>query len=300
MYVVTGATGHTGSLVAESLLSAGKKVRVIGRSAERLDPLVSLGGEPELADLTDKSALEKAFAGAEAAYVMVPPNQSSKNLLGYQKEVSEAVANAIQKNHVKHVLALSSIGADKPDKAGPISGLHYLEERLKRISGLNLLLLRAAYFMENTLGQAQAIQQFSVTAGPLSPEVTLPMIASRDIGAFAADALTRLNFSGVQTQELLGQRDLSMREATAIIAKAIGKPDLHYKQLPDEQFRGILLQMGFSENVADLFLEMSAALNSGHARALEARSARNTTPTSYEQFVAEVFVPIYRGSSAAA
>lgn len=300
MYVITGATGHTGNIAARRLLSAGKKVRVVGRSAERLAPLASLGAEPAIADLTDKAEATEAFAGAEAAYVMVPPNMGSNNFRAYQDQVTEAAAMAIEKNKVRHVVALSSFGADKPDKTGPIVGLHQLEERLKRISGLDVLFLRAGYFMENTLGQAGAIQQLGVTAGPLKPELKLPMIATRDIGAFAADALLRLEFKGHQAQELQGQRDLTMREATAIIGKAIGKSDLQYRQLQDEQFRSVLLQMGFSENLADLFLEMSAGLNSGHVRALEPRSARNTTPTSYEQFVAEEFLPVYRGSSAAA
>jgi uncharacterized protein YbjT (DUF2867 family) len=300
MYVVTGATGHTGNLVAKRLLSAGKKVRVIGRSAERLGSLVSLGAEAAVADLTDEEAVANAFDGAEAAYVMVPPNQASNKYREYQDEVTEAAASAIEKNGVNHVVALSSFGADKSDKTGPIAGLHQLEERFKRISGLNVLFLRAGYFMENTLGQAAAIKQFGVTASPLKPELKIPMIATRDIGEFAADALLRLDFRGPQTQELLGQRDISMQEAATIIGKAIGQTDLRYRQLPDEQFRAVLVQMGFSEDVADLFLEMSAGLNSGHIRALEPRSARNTTPTSYEQFVEEDFVPVYRGSRAAA
>jgi hypothetical protein len=54
--------------------------------------------------------------------------------------------------------------------------------------------------------------------------------------------------------------------------------------------------MEASQGIADMFVEMSEALNSGHVRALEARSQRNTTPTSYEQFVAEELVPAYQAS----
>jgi hypothetical protein len=84
------------------------------------------------------------------------------------------------------------------------------------------------------------------------------------------------------------------------MGKAIGKPDLKYVQLPDEQVRAAFLQMGMSLNMADLILEMSAALNSGHMKPLEERTAENTTPTSYESFVAEEFVPRYRGKSTTA
>jgi len=300
MYVITGATGNTGHIVAKRLLEQGKSVRVIGRSAERLAKLSSVGAEPFIADLADKSALTKAFAGAEAAYLMIPPDLASADFRAYQDRLTDAMVAAVEQNEVKHVVALSSIGADKADKTGPIAGLHALEERLKRISGLNTLSLRAGYFMANTLPQVSVIQHMGVTAGPLRPDLKVPMIATRDIGAYAADALLRLDFKGFQTQELLGQRDLNYVEVTSIIGNAIGKPDLKYNQIPYEAFGGALQQMGASQSIAQLFMEMTQALNEGHVRALEPRSARNTTPTSFEQFVAEEFVPAYQGKTVAA
>ncbi|MGA8553989.1 MAG: hypothetical protein WB630_06170, partial [Candidatus Acidiferrales bacterium] len=80
---------------------------------------------------------------------------------------------------------------------------------------------------------------------------------------------------------------------------AIGKPDLAYKQMPAEQLKPALLQMGMSSSMADLLLEMADALNLGYMRMLEPRSPQNTTPTSLETFVSEVFVPTYRGTKAA-
>ena len=300
MYVITGATGHTGSVIAKTLLAQGKKVRVVGRSTERLSSLVSLGAEALATDITNKEAIARAFSGAEAAYIMIPPDLANPDYAAYQAQVTEAMASALERGAPAHVVALSSFGADKPDKTGPIAGLHRMEERLKRISGLNALYVRAGYFMENTLPQAGIIHQMGAAAGPLNPDLKLPLIATRDIGTFAADELLRLDFRGHQTQELSGQRDLTMTEVTTVIGKAIGKPELQYHQITYDQFRGVLIQMGASQGIADMFVEMSEALNSGHVRALEARSQRNTTPTSYEQFVAEEFVPAYQASSAGA
>jgi len=300
MYVVTGATGHTGTVVARSLLKQGAKVRVIGRSAERLKGLVAEGAEPFVADLTDPTAVTKALVGAKAAYVMVPPNLASPDFRGFQNRVADAIAPAVKAAGVTHVVTLSSIGADKTDKTGPVVGLHYLEQQLNAIDGLNVLHLRAGYFMENTLAQIGIIQKMGMTVGPLRPDLNLPMIAAQDIGEAAANALLTLNFNQKQTRELLGQRNISMSEVAQIIGKAIGKADLRYVQAPDEQVRSALIQIGMSPDMADLILEMSAALNSGHMRALEPRSAQNTTPTSYETFVTDEFVPLYEGKSAAA
>ncbi len=300
MYIVTGATGNTGHIVAKRLLEQGKNVRVIGRSAEKLAQLAALGAEPFVADLSDEDALIAAFGGARAAYVLIPPSMISEDFRAYQGDVTQALGAAIEKNEVKHVVALSSIGADKAEKTGPIVGLHLLEEKLRRISGLNARALRAGYFMENTLPQATVIQQMGVTAGPLRPDLKVPMIDTQDIGTYAADALLRLDFKGFETQELLGERDISYLELTTIIGNAIGKPELKYNQLPYDQFAGAMQQMGASANVAGLIAEMSEALNTGHVSALEPRSSKNTTPTAYEQFVKEEFVPAYQRNKAAA
>ena len=300
MYVVTGATGQTGNVVAKTLLSRGEKVRVIGRTSERLKALAAEGAEPFAADLTDAAGVTKALVGAKAVYVMMPPNLTSPAFRSFQDRVTDAIVAALQSAGVTHAVTLSSIGADKPDKTGPVVGLHYLEQQLNRIDGLNVLHLRAGYFMENTLAQTGIIQAMGTAVGPLRPDLKLPMIATRDVGEAAASALLNLDFRQKEARELLGQRDISMSEATQIIGRAIGKPDLRYTQAPDEQVRTALIQLGMSSNMADLILEMSVALNSGHMRALEQRSAQNTTPTSYETFVTEEFVPLYESKSAAA
>lgn len=300
MYVITGATGHTGSIAARTLLSRGKKVRAIGRSAERLQSLASAGAEPFVADVTDAKRLTEAFRGAQAVYAMIPPNITSNDARGYQEQVSDAISSAIANAKVPMVVLLSSIGADKPDKTGPVVGLHNFEQKLNRIDGINVLHVRAGYFMENTLAQANAIKAVGKGAGPLRPDLKVPMIATQDIGTAVAEFLLNPKFQGKQTHELLGQRDLNYTEATAIIGKAIGKPNLEYVQLPDEQVRPALIQFGMSQNLADLILEMAHALNSGHMRALEPRSPKNTTPTSFEQFVTENFVPLFKQQSTAA
>ncbi len=299
MHVVMGASGNTGQIAAKNLLARGEKVRAVGRNSDHLQSLASMGAEPFVADVSDSAALAKAFHGADSAYVMIPPNITSKDPLGYSSRVSDAIAAAVQSAGTTNVVALSSIGAELSSGTGPVAGLHNLEEKLNRISGANVLHLRCGYFMENTLAQVNAIRQMGVVAGPLRPDLELPMIATRDIGNAAADALSHPAIRGKQTRELLGRRDLAYTEVTASIGKAIGKPDLKYVQVPDDQFRGLLVQMGMSEPMASLLLEMTQALNAGKMRALEPRTPQNTTPTSYEAFVDEVFLQAYQQQAAA-
>jgi uncharacterized protein YbjT (DUF2867 family) len=299
MFVVLGASGHTGHVVASNLLARGQKVRVVGRSADRLKSLAAKGAEISVADATDAPALTKALKGADAAYVLIPPELTGSNYRAFQDRVSDAIAASVENAGVKNVVSLSSIGADKSSGTGPVVGLYNLEQKLSQIDGANVLHLRAGYFMENTLPQVAVIRMMGSMAGPVRPDLKLPMIATRDIGDAAADALVRQEFRGKQTKELLGQRDIDYVEVASIIGKAIGKPSLGYVQAPDDQLRAAMVQMGMSANFVGLILEMAGALNSGHMKALEPRTAANTTPTSFDTFVEEEFAPAYREQAAA-
>jgi uncharacterized protein YbjT (DUF2867 family) len=290
MYAIVGATGNTGRVVAGKLLAHGEKVRVIGRDARRLEDLVQKGAEAFAADVTDAAALTRAFQGAKAVYLMVPPNMSHSNVRENQEQVSDALVAAVQKAGVGYAVVLSSIGADKAERTGPVVGLHNLEQKLNGIAALRALHLRPGYFMENLLPQVGIIQDFGVTGGPLRSDLKIAMIATQDIGAAAAEALRKLDFTGKQTRELLGQRDVTYQEVASVIGNAIGKPGLGYMQFGPAQLKPALVKMGMSSNMADLLLEMSEALNSG--------SAQNTTPTSLETFVAEQIAPRFRQKAA--
>ena len=178
MYVITGATGNTGSGIAEALLARGEKVRVVGRSAEKLERFVQKGAEALSADLGDEAALARAFAGATAVYVMIPPDPTSEHWREQQERQSDALAAALQKSGATYAVTLSSVGADKAEKVGPVVGLHSLEEKLNRIAGLNVLHLRAGYFMENLLQYVGLIKTMGMLAGTLRSDLPIAMIAN--------------------------------------------------------------------------------------------------------------------------
>jgi uncharacterized protein YbjT (DUF2867 family) len=182
-------------------------------------------------------------------------------------------------------------------KAPDQFGLHSSEQKLNGISDLNVLHLRPGYFMENNLAAIDMIHGMGIFGHALLPDLKLPLIATRDIGAYAAQRLLDLDFSGKQTRELLGERGLTMAEATAVIARNIGKPDLRYEQFSYDQVQQALTQAGFSPKKAAVYIEMFQAINAGLLAAQEPRSTQNSTPTSFEKFVQDVFAPAYRGKA---
>jgi uncharacterized protein YbjT (DUF2867 family) len=296
MYVILGASGNTGSVVADFLLSKGEKVRVVGRNAGRLQLFVEKGAEAFTAELTDAAALTKAFSGARAAYLLLPPVKSRES----QARESDAIAKGVNESGLRYAVHLSSYGAQVPENTGPLVGLHASEEKLNAISGLNVLHLRAGYFMENNLAAIGMIHGMGLVGNALLPDVKLPMIATRDVGGYAAQRLLHLDFSGKRTRELLGERDLSMTEVTAVIARGIGKPDLRYQQFPYDQVQQALTDLGVPPKGAALYVEMYKAINKQVVVPLEPRSPENTTPTSFERFVQEVFVAAYHGKAPSA
>jgi uncharacterized protein YbjT (DUF2867 family) len=296
MYVILGASGHTGSIIADFLQSKGEKVRVLGRDSGRLERFVRNGALAFTGDMSDATVLAKALSGARGAYLMLPPVTARED----QERQSDAIAKAVKESGLRYAVHLSSFGAHVPEGTGPIAGLYSSEQKLNAIRGLNVLHLRAAYFMENHLAAIGMIHRMGIFAGALLPDLKLPMIATRAVGDYAAKRLLDLDFSGKETRELLGERDLSMAEVTAVIGRGIGKPDLRYEQFPFDQVQQVLLQMGIPPKTAAVYIEMYKAINAGVVAAQEPRSPENSTPTSFERFVQDVFAAAYHEKASTA
>ena len=168
MITVMGATGHTGSAVAEALLAAGGRIRVVGRSAERLEPFVSRGAEPAVGDVHDPDFLAESFRGADAVYAMVPPDYTDPDQMGLCERTGAGIARAAKTSGVSRLVVLSSLGADLPEGTGPVRGLHLVEERLKKeLRNADIAFLRAAYLFENHLTTLELIRTQGINGGAL-------------------------------------------------------------------------------------------------------------------------------------
>jgi uncharacterized protein YbjT (DUF2867 family) len=299
-FAVMGATGNIGGRIAEQLLAGGHTVRALGRSVEKLAGLKAKGAEVLTGDASDAAFLTRAFTGADGVFTMQPPNPVAPDFRAEMDRFGTAIAEAVAKSGVRHVVALSSVGAERASGTGPIAGLHAQEERLKAITGANVLILRPGYFFENFLHILPLVRHQGINGGGVAGKTSIPMIATRDIAAFAAGALATRDWTGAKVQELLGPRDLTFDEATRILGAAIGKPDLAYVQFPYADYSAALQQNGLSKSVADLYAEMEKAFDDGLVVSVEGRNTSNTTPTTLESFAGEVLAPAYNSQARAA
>lgn len=221
-------------------------------------------------------------------HTLLPYDPTSADFRAEQQRLGEAIVAAVEGAGVRRVLALSSIGADVPADTGFIASLHDQEQRLRRLTGIDLLFLRPGMFFESITAAVDTARALGVNADAVAPEVPVPMIATRDVAAVAAAALVDQDWSGVQVRELHGACDLTYTEATSILGSAIGLPDLQYVRLPDAEMVDALVQAGFSPDCAALHVEMGRALSERTITTLSARSAETTSPTRFEAIVADL------------
>jgi len=284
MITITGATGNIGSKITADLLAKGQAVRCIARTAENLKTLAAKGADVAAIPLEDTAALANAFTGIDAVFAMIPPHYQAPDFRAYQNAIGSSIAAAVETSGVKYVVNLSSQGAHLPDKTGLIKGLFDQEQRLNTLTDVNVLNLRPTYFMENLLANIDMIKQMKIMGSAIQGDIKIPMIATQDIAEFASERLIKKDFSGMLVKDLLGQRDLSMNEAADIIGKKIAMPELRYVQFSYGDTEKALVDMGFSADVARLFIEMSKAFNEGMIDT--PRTRENTTPTPFEDFAA--------------
>jgi uncharacterized protein YbjT (DUF2867 family) len=276
MFVITGATGNTGSVAAEALLDAGKQLRVVVRNAAKAAHLAARGAEVVEADLSDEGAMTDAFRGAEGAYLLSPPDVTLADFFVARKRLIDGLARAVKAAEVKHVVFLSSIGAQHGSGTGMIVST-YAGEQALRATGLPVTFVRAAYFIENWASVLQPARQDGVLPSFIAASRALPMVASRDIGKTVARALLD-GPRGTRIVELAGPAEVSPAEIAEKLSQILGRA-VNVAEVPLEAAVPTFRSFGFSESVAEGFRQMYEGIADGKVswEGGGAEAARGTT-----------------------
>jgi uncharacterized protein YbjT (DUF2867 family) len=276
IYAIAGVSGHVGSVVADTLLSQGKQVRVIVRDAAKGEPFRARGAEVAVADLHDPTALTRALTGVAGAFLLLPPNMTTTTPLETQAEISRALATAVHAADVPHVVLLSSIGAQHASGTGPIQALHVAERDLAA-TGTALTAIRASYFQENW-GASLGMLGQGVLPTFVAPDLKYPQVSTRDIGKVAAAALVEAAPAGTkQVIELGGPRDYSANDAATALASITSAPVVA-QAAPLEAVVPTFTSFGMTAPVAELYREMYEAITAGKLE-FEGGSAREVRGT---------------------
>jgi uncharacterized protein YbjT (DUF2867 family) len=262
MFTIFGASGNTGSVVARALLDRGRAVRVVARDPAKVAPLAARGAEVVRGDVLDRGSVERALLGAEGAYLLLPPDASSDDLVAQGRRVTANYVAALRQSPVRHAVLLSSVGAQVPSGTGPIVTVHEAERALGAVKSTAFTYVRAAYFMENLLAYAQAMRTDGVLPvfGGGSGHA-FAMVATADIGEVAAEALLAPPAAS-EVVELSGPREYSFDDAASIASAVLGRP-VRAVDLPLDGLVPALTGFGVSPNVAGLYREMTEAFGAG-------------------------------------
>lgn len=273
MFVITGATGHTGSATAETLLAAGKKVRAVVRDEAKAERLKARGAEVFVADLADQAALARAVRGAEGVFLMSPPDLATKDFIGERKRLTQLQVDTLVAEKVPHVVLLSSIGAQQPSGTGPILSVHNAEQQL-RASGLASTFVRAGYFVENWGAVVRSVTNDGVLPSFIAADKRIPSVSTADIGKALAQALLD-GPRGVRVIELGGPSDVSPNDVAAAFSRILGK-QVSVVEAPLDAVVPTFTSFGMSENVAGLFREMYEGIARGKVAAEPGEHVRGT------------------------
>ena len=266
MYVISGASGRIGSVVADCLLDSGHPVRAVVRRPEAAADWISRGAEAVVLDLCDSRKLTEALNDATAFFAMLPFDLSVPDLDQYVAEVVQSVSNAVKDAGVRHTVMLSSGGADLTEGTGPILGLHYMEQALAQ-TGTVLTALRPGHFQEkfgDVLGAVMHEGIFPVFAS--SADTPLPMVATRDIAEIAVQEL----LADTRTSETV---DIVGPEYTE---RQVARP-LEVVPIPEPGWMDALVKAGSAPHIAESLAELYRADEQKRLGPRGDRSIRVTT-----------------------
>ena len=225
MFVVLGATGHTGSVVAETLLARKQAVRVVVRAADKGAAWKAKGADVAVASLEDVPAMTKALTGATGLYLLVPPNYGAAAWLKEQRQRMDQAAEAVKASGVSHVVFLSSVGGQLAGGTGPIQAVHYGEQQLGSVAK-HLTVLRPCYFMDNWAPGIGMAKGQGLLPTFIAPAAKVPMISTLDIGRTGAERLLA-GGSGKRIVELAGPEEYSPNDVALAVGQLLGKPVGH-------------------------------------------------------------------------
>jgi len=222
MYAITGITGQVGSAVAAALLAQGQQVRAVVRDPAKAEAWKARGCEIAIADINDVAALTEAFRGVEGVFVLLPPIFDPSPGFTEGKAMLASLHGALDLARPPRIVCLSTIGA-QATQPNLLNVLGMMEMCLAELAS-PVTFLRAGWFMENALWDVPAARDEGMLRSFLQPlDKPVPMVATRDVGVFAAELLLQ-TWSGTRVVELEGPQRIAPNQLAAAFAKALGHP----------------------------------------------------------------------------
>jgi uncharacterized protein YbjT (DUF2867 family) len=263
--IVTGSLGNISKPLTKELVQKGHHVTVISSNEQKQTDIEALGATAAIGSLEDVDFLVSTFIGADAVYCMVPPNNYfdlTLDLLAYYRRLGNNYARAIEQSGVKRVVNLSSIGAHLEKGSGILLGAHDVEQILNELSSdVAITHLRPTSFYYNLFGYVDTIKAAGSIVANYGADNKIPWVSPIDIAAVIAEEISTPLIG--RKVRYVASEELTGNETARILGAAIGKPDLKWIIISNEQMLGGLESAGMNPQISAGLVEMYASLHSG-------------------------------------
>lgn len=295
---VTGSLGNISRILIEKLVSSGREVKVVSSNAERAKEIEQLNAVPLIGSVEDYEFIKKAFGGSEAVYLMIPPNFITPDIKQNIKTTGEQYAKAIKENGIEYVVNLSGIGTEIPTTLGPLGAGYYVEQQLNALENIHVLHLRPGMFMSNFYGAIGTIKHQNMLGNNFDGTLNLPLTHPKDIADAAFKALNnKSSFARKQIQYVVSDVKNGF-EVAKILGDAVGKTDVKWVEFSDEQLLNALLQNGFSEQMAKVYMvEVGMLLRDGSIMEVYHQHKAETIGSITLQEFSKEFAVVYQYSN---
>jgi uncharacterized protein YbjT (DUF2867 family) len=262
--IVTGSLGHISKPLTEELVGKGHSVTVISSKSERQKDIEALGAKAAIGTMEDADFLAATFKGADAVYVMEalgPAGGYSNQDLDIMAAISKLGNNykkAIQQSGVKRVVHLSSIGAHTDQGNGLLAFHYHVEKIIDQLpSDVSITFMRPVGFYNNLLAFIPAIKTQGMIVSNYGGDDKKPWVSPIDIAAAIAEEITT-PFVGRKVRYVASE-EISCNEIASILGAAIGKPNLKWVVISDEQLLKGMIASGMNPRIAAGLVEMNAS-----------------------------------------
>ncbi len=293
MIVVTTPTGGIGRQLLDTLLDQapvrGEQLRVIVRDPAKLPGAVRERVDVVQGSHGDADVVDRAFAGADAVFWLVPPD-SQKSLEDAYSGFTRPAAEAFVKHGVGHVVGVSALGRGTPvaDRAGLVTATLAMDDLIAS-TGVAYRALANPSFMDNLLDEVDSIRDNGVFSDTVAADRKAPSVATRDIAAVAAGLLLDRLWTGSGEVPVLGPEDVSPNGMAQTITDVLGRP-VHYRRQALDDFGATLLGYGLRKEFVQGLVDMKQAKDEGLDAGVR-RTAANATPTTFHQWCEQVLKP---------
>lgn len=266
--VLTGSLGNIGKPLTQELVQKGHSVTVISSNAERQKTIEALGAKAAIGSMFDANFLAITFKGADIVYLMETMEavgdmfDNTVDFIGDITQIGVNYKQAVEQSGVKKIVHLSSIGAHT-DKGIGILLFHYnVESLLRQISDdVSIKFIRPVGFYINMFSFVQTIKYKGAIISNYGGDKKEPWVSPLDIANVIAEEMDK-PFAG-RTVRYVASDYVSPNEISKALGNAIGKPDLEWKVISDEELLINWLDIGFNEQVAKGFIELQANMGTG-------------------------------------